>query len=137
MNPQLHDLVFYDGACGMCHWLVKFVLPRDPAGQFRFAPIGGEAFLKRIPEQDRAHLPDSVMVLTADDRLLVRSAASLYILRRLGGVYGIMAGITRLCPRVVCDCIYDLIARYRKKFFAPPKQACPVVPTELRSRFER
>ncbi|HZH02738.1 MAG TPA: DCC1-like thiol-disulfide oxidoreductase family protein [Myxococcaceae bacterium] len=43
MDASDSDILFYDGGCGLCHRAVRFVLARDPAGRFRFAPLGGSA----------------------------------------------------------------------------------------------
>ena len=34
-------ILLYDGVCGLCNDWVQFTLNRDPAGQFRFAPLQG------------------------------------------------------------------------------------------------
>ena len=40
-----HELVFYDGRCGLCHHSVRFLLARDRDGAlFRYAPLFGETF---------------------------------------------------------------------------------------------
>ncbi len=128
------DYVFYDGGCGICHAFVKFVVPRDRDGAFRFAPLGGETFLRVIPEGSR-ELPDSVVVATTDHRVLVRSAAVLHVLRRLGGGYWLLAVLSRAVPRFLRDAVYDAVAAARKRLLAPPPEVCPILPPELRSRF--
>src|SRR5947207_1623893 len=84
---EAYDIVFYDGGCGLCHRLVKFILPRDRVGRFRFAALDSDVFRASVPEGQRAGLPDSVVVKTGDGRVLVRSEATGYILRRLGGFW--------------------------------------------------
>jgi predicted DCC family thiol-disulfide oxidoreductase YuxK len=59
----------------------------------------------------------------------------LHILRRLGGAWPALGGAARIVPRPVRDAVYDLVARYRRRFFAEPADACPMLPPELRSRF--
>jgi hypothetical protein len=56
MNPTRHDIVFFDGECGLCHAFVKFVVRHDPAAQFLFAPLRGETFRQCTAgsDQDRA-----------------------------------------------------------------------------------
>jgi predicted DCC family thiol-disulfide oxidoreductase YuxK len=130
------DILFYDGGCGLCHSAVKLVLYGDADGRaFRFAPLHGETFRKLVSEADRAGLPDSVVVRTDDGRLLARSAASLYIGRRLGGVFGVLAALGSLVPRRLADALYDAIARVRYRLFARPDAACPLLPPPLRARF--
>jgi predicted DCC family thiol-disulfide oxidoreductase YuxK len=131
------EYLFYDGHCGLCHRAVKFVLRHDRSAQtFRFAPLQGETFLARVAAERRAGLPDSVVVLTRDGELLVRSAAFLHIFRRLGGGWGALAGGLGLIPRRLRDFVYDFIARIRYRVFGKREDLCPIVPVELRARFD-
>ena len=130
-----HDIVFYDGACGLCHRLVKFILPRDRLAVFRFAALDSEVFRSRVSETARAGLPDSVVVLTEDGRVLVRSAATRRILSRLSWWWRAVGAGLGVLPRGLADWGYDLVARWRHRLFKRPEEACPIVPLELRSRF--
>ncbi|HYE74093.1 MAG TPA: DCC1-like thiol-disulfide oxidoreductase family protein, partial [Blastocatellia bacterium] len=72
----VHDLVFYDGHCGLCHGLVLFVLARDQEGKnFRFAPLGGKTFERLISQERRQTLPDSIVLLSHSGEVYTRSAA--------------------------------------------------------------
>jgi predicted DCC family thiol-disulfide oxidoreductase YuxK len=131
------EILFYDGHCALCHRAVKFVLRHDRSGKaFRFAPLQGATFQSRVPADARADLPDSVVVLTEDGALLVRSNAFLHILRRLGGGWRILAGLLAVVPRPLRDVIYRLIARIRYRVFGTRDDLCPIVPLDLRSRFD-
>jgi predicted DCC family thiol-disulfide oxidoreductase YuxK len=134
---QESDYIFYDGHCGLCHRAVKFVLKHDRSGTaFRFAPLQGETFQSRVPPQRQANLPDSFVVLTREDALLLRSNASLHILERLGGGWKILANILRAIPRGLRDLVYDFVARIRYRLFGRRDDLCPVVPPNLRARFD-
>ncbi len=131
------ERIFYDGHCGLCHRAVRFVIARDPEGRlFRYAPLGGATFAALVPAERRAGLPDSVVVLTEDGRLLIRSDAFVHILRRLGGFWRFVAGIIGVIPRVIRDGVYDFIARVRYRIFGQRVEVCPVTPAELRARFD-
>jgi predicted DCC family thiol-disulfide oxidoreductase YuxK len=130
-------ILFYDGHCALCHWAVKFVLKHDHSGNaFRFAPLQGETFQSRVGAGRRAGLPDSVVVLTEDGALLVRSNAFLHILRRLGGAWKALGGALGLIPRPIRDVVYDFVARIRYRVFGTRDDLCPIVPAELRGRFD-
>ncbi len=131
------EMLFYDGHCALCHGAVKFVLKHDRSGSaFRFAPLQGTTFAARVSADERASVPDSIVVLTEDGALLVRSNAFLHILRRLGGGWRALAGVLRVIPRPVRDAVYDFIARIRYRVFGTREDWCPVVPAELRGRFD-
>lgn len=130
------DLLFYDGGCGLCHHLVSFVIARDREGtRFRYAPLGGATFMAALTPSQREGLPDSVVVQTADGRILVRSDAAIHIGERLGGGWGLLARAVSLLPRWLLDPAYDVVARVRGRLFAKPEGACPLLPPELRPRF--
>jgi predicted DCC family thiol-disulfide oxidoreductase YuxK len=129
------EILFYDGACGLCHHSVRFVLTHDRAGHFRFAPLGGPSFEASIPPTERGKLPEAIVVKRTDGTLLVRSDATAHILAKLGGGWRILAALLRAIPRPLRDAAYDWIAQRRKRWFAAPGDACPVVPAHLRTRF--
>jgi predicted DCC family thiol-disulfide oxidoreductase YuxK len=132
------ERLFYDGGCGLCHRAVNFVIARDPDGAlFRFTPLESELLDRSLPAGvTRQALPDSVLVLTHDGRLLMRSDAALYLGERVGGRWRIAAKLGRLVPRLLRDAVYDAIASTRHRLFAKPTDACPLLPPELRSRFD-
>jgi len=130
------ERVFYDGHCGLCHRTVRFILTKDRDGLFRFAPLDSEAFRAAVPESSRAGLPDSIVVQTSSGKLLFRSAAILYVLERLGGIWRFLSIIAKIIPINLRDYLYDLIAGARYRLFAKPVEACPMIPPNLRKRFD-
>ena len=118
------------------HRPLRFALRHDRDGsRFLYAPLASEAFKARVSERDGDALPDSVVVLTAAGKLLVRSQATLHILRRSGRFWAAVAAVLRMVPRPLRDWIYDRIAAWRYKIFGRVEQACPLVAPELRERF--
>ncbi len=136
-RAMAQDHVFYDGTCGLCHGAVRFILSEDDDGSAaRFAPLGSVTFEHLVPPEARASLPDSIVVRTPDGRLLVRSAAILRILSRLGGLWRGVGALLGLVPRPLRDLAYDGIAKVRKRIAGTAKAACPMLPPRLRGRFE-
>lgn len=135
--------LFYDGDCGFCHRSVRFILSEELATpaplRLRFAPLGSITFGERMarhPELDPTALPDSIVLELEDGTILTRSAAALEIASRLGGFWRLVAVIAGVLPGSLLDAGYDAIARVRKKLFAQPKDACPILPRDLRTRFD-
>jgi predicted DCC family thiol-disulfide oxidoreductase YuxK len=134
---QKSEYVFYDGHCGLCHRAVKFILKHDRSGTaFRFAPLQGETIQSLVPADRLASLPDSFVVLTRDGTLLMRSNASLYILRSLGHGWKTLAKVLGVVPRGLRDLAYDFVARIRYRVFGSRGDLCPIVPPDLRARFD-
>ena len=131
------DRIFYDGVCGLCQGYIRFLIKRDRAGdKFRYAPLQGTTFEALVPLERRRSLPDSLVVLTNDGRLLVRSDGVIHILRRLGGFWGVVAGAISVIPRPIRDAVYNFVARIRYRVFGKRKNVCPVTPPDLRARFD-
>ena len=128
-------VVFYDGDCGLCHGAVRFVLARDRAAIFRFAPLGSPAFERMIPAEERSRIPDSMVVRTTDQRTLTQSDAVVEMLRQLGGVWGALSLVLGTLPRAIRNPGYRFVAAVRASLFARPTDACPVMAPDLRGRF--
>jgi predicted DCC family thiol-disulfide oxidoreductase YuxK len=129
------DHVFYDGSCGLCHRAVRFVLAEDRAARFLFSPLQGATIRTFLDDARRATLPDSMVVRAGDGRLLMHSDAWVHMLRGLGGAWRGLGGVVRLVPRPLRDGVYHCVARVRRRLFAAPKDACPLLPKQLRERF--
>lgn len=148
LKRGVQERLFYDGSCGLCHHSVLFALNREPTPlsddeppPFRFAPLGGYTFEELAESEDNPfppldELPDSIVVVTADNEVLTRSTAALYVARRLGGIWRILATPALIVPRPLRDLVYSAIASLRHRLFKSPENACPIVPRDLRSRFE-
>lgn len=132
------ELVFYDGHCGLCHRAVRFVLAEDPgpAPRFRFAPIDGASFRASVPNELRQSLPDSVLVVTEQGELLDRSRAAMRLGEGLGGIWRLLAVLAEAMPLALRDRMYDAVANVRHRLFRTPDEACPILPPDLRERFD-
>lgn len=130
------ERLFYDGACGLCHRAVTFVLAHDRKPAFRFAPLDSDAFRAAVPASTRARLPDSLVVVSHAGDVLTKSAAVVYILKTLGGVWKPLGAMASVFPQPLSDFVYDRIAAVRYRLFAKPPDVCPVIPLRLRDRFD-
>ena len=133
--------LFYDGGCGLCHRCVRLLLAEDRGGDgrgdpIRLAPLGGTAFNEVIEAEVRAGLPESIVVVTPGGAILCRSAAVLEIARLLGGWWRLLAAAFRLGPLPLFDVGYRLVAAIRLRVFGQTAGACPLLPPELRERFD-
>lgn len=131
-------VLLYDGRCGFCARSVQFVLRHEGARRtLRFASLDGALaadVLGRHPEL--AGVDSVIWYEPARDRhaerLEVRSAGVLAVLRYLGGLWGALGALARLVPRPLRDAAYDVIARHRHRLGGAP--VCVVPPPESRER---
>lgn len=139
-----HPILLYDGVCGLCNRLVQFVLRRDPvAGVFHFAalqsPLAARILSRHgVVARDLDTLYVVVNAEQADEMLLSRSDAVIFILRRLGGAgrsfWRPVGLLLKLFPRAARDWGYGVVARSRYRMFGR-YDACPLPTEETRSRF--
>lgn len=134
-----HPVVLFDGLCPMCNGAVTFLLRRDAAGRFRFAPLQSEYAAETLARHGltAADLDTVCLVLdegTPAERVLVRSDAVAGALRGLGGGWAVLGGLLAAIPRPLRNLGYDLIARNRRRL-SGAYQACPVIPPAWRARF--
>jgi predicted DCC family thiol-disulfide oxidoreductase YuxK len=129
--------LFYDGGCGLCHRCVRLVLAEDRReAPIRLAPLGGTAFSETIEASVRQQLPDSIVLVTPDGRILDRSDALFELARLLGGWWRLAAAALWLIPRPLADAAYRLVAAIRYRLFGRPAESCPLLPPEFRERFD-
>jgi predicted DCC family thiol-disulfide oxidoreductase YuxK len=127
-------VLLYDGTCGLCSRIVRFVLHHDPGGGLRFASLQGEYARGVIASRPALHGVDSVVWIGSPDEVaLVRSDAALRALTYLGGMWRLAAAL-RLVPRPLRDWVYHLVAEHRHAL-APADAACYLPPPEARQRF--
>lgn len=129
----LQDIIFYDAGCGFCQRMVMYVLHRDTRQRFMFAPRPGQSFDRLIDEPTRSQLPASVVVLTRNGRVLVRSEAVLHIQRELGGFERVLARVAGIVPALVRNGVYNMIARVRRHLV--PARACMKLSPQDQVRF--
>ena len=125
MNP----IVFFDGVCNLCNGAVRFILARDPAGRFRFAPLQSQA-AERFLGDDR---PAESIILLEGGKTHTKSTAVLRIARGLRFPWPMLYGFVAV-PRPWRDWIYNWVARHRYAWFGK-REFCMVPSPELRRRF--
>jgi predicted DCC family thiol-disulfide oxidoreductase YuxK len=134
-------LLLYDGSCGFCARSVQFVLRHESRRRtLRFAALDSAIGLEVRARHPAIEGVDSVVWVEPSDasggseRVLVRSAAVLRVLRYLGGVWRGLAGLATIVPRSFADWVYDFIARHRHQL-TRGGPACLIPTPDQRSRF--
>jgi len=134
--PGTDAVLYFDGDCGLCHRWVRLVLAEDRDGDvINVSPLQGDTIKQHLNEERRKQLPDSIVLIDDTEDVRVKSVAIIKALDLLGGLWRIASWLMRLFPAPLRDFVYDRIAAIRHRIFARPKQACPLMPPELRGRF--
>jgi predicted DCC family thiol-disulfide oxidoreductase YuxK len=125
-------VLLFDGVCNLCNGVVQFLVPRDPAGRIRYAPLqsdAGRALLERAGiEQDL-----DTVVLVEGDRAYTKSAAAIRVAELLGWPYR-LASLGRVLPRRLRDACYDVVAANRYDWFGRMER-CMVPDDDVSDRF--
>jgi predicted DCC family thiol-disulfide oxidoreductase YuxK len=132
------DLLLYDGVCGLCSGLTRFVLRMDRDRRFHFASLqsaAARAVLKPFDREAGGLTTFYILVGYRGPRpvLLARGRAALFVMSTLGWPWKAI-GVAGILPDSLLDRGYDLISRHRYRLFGR-LDACPIPPPEHRARF--
>lgn len=132
------DLILYDGNCGLCDRFVQFVLRRDQADRFQFAPLQSDLAkeILRRHGKDDGRLDTVVLVQergTQVERIETKGRAALTVMSHLGKGWPVLASL-RVLPTVLLNFGYDIVAKNRFRFFGRLDQCRLPTPAE-RSKF--
>jgi predicted DCC family thiol-disulfide oxidoreductase YuxK len=126
-------IVLFDGVCNFCNSSVNFIIERDKAGYFKFAPLqsvtGEELIAKHGIDREKT---DSILLVEGGEVFLYSSAA-LRIAKRMDGIWSAAYWLI-LVPRPLRDLGYRLFAKNRYRLFGK-QDACMIPTPEIRERF--
>ena len=127
------SMILYDGVCALCNWAVRFIIDRDPEGQFLFAPIQSDIGRKLLIDRRLPVDALDTVILIEPEGVFGRSEAAFRVLRRLRTAWRILL-VFHSMPRVVSDGAYRLVVRSRYRIFGR-YDACPIPTPQQRMRF--
>jgi len=123
--PSPSPVLLFDGECGLCNRVVRWLLRIDQRGQLRFAPLQSEVAQTYLRERGLPTGDFDSLVFAPDwnrpDAFppQLRTAGALSAMSLVGGGWAFTAKILRLIPAPVRDLVYRLIARSRYRLFGP------------------
>jgi predicted DCC family thiol-disulfide oxidoreductase YuxK len=126
-------IVVFDGVCVFCCGGVRFLLPRDRAGRFRFATMQSETGRRLLAVHGMDPNDPVSFLLVERRRAYTDSSAALRILMLLGGWWR-LAGAFYAVPRPLRDAVYRFVARRRYRWFGR-RESCFVPSAETADRF--
>ena len=116
-----------------------FVLKHDRNDVFRFASLQSKlAEQILVRHRLRSESLETVYVVLdyglAEERLLSRLRAVVYVLQQLGGPLTYVSAILRVLPAPVQNFLYGLVARNRYRVFGR-YETCPLPDSDTRCKF--
>lgn len=125
------DVIFYDGPCGLCNIFVRFVLRRDPIQRFVFATLQSRVASRMLSLKGA---PDSVVLMTKEGIILVKSDAVARVLLGLAMPWPMLGTTMKIVPAALRNWAYDFVALRRTRFFGRFDN-CPLPKPEWKNRF--
>ena len=122
MTAPRAPVLLYDGECGLCNGVVRFMLRHDAPGRLRFAPLQsppGQEFLRSqgLPTGDFDSL---VFVPDWGNRspggYMLRTSGALAALGELDRPWRALSWL-RVVPAILRDPVYKLVSRTRMALF--------------------
>lgn len=127
-----NNIIFFDGVCKLCNSSVNFILKRDKHNIFKYSHLQSKYCHNQLIDYGISISMNTILFLE-DGRLYEKSTAALRIVRKLGGIWPIFY-VFIIIPKFIRDSIYNLIARYRYKWFGKTEN-CRVPSPEIKDRF--
>lgn len=134
VQPEGH-IVLYDGVCPLCNGAVRLLLKIDKREVLTFAPLQGEFARNALDERGLRvgdEMPQSIIFIS--DTTSTHSDALISILKEIGGIWSVAAGMLALAPRVLRDAAYRFVARRRYTWFGKYDE-CAIPDPHHQSRF--
>ena len=132
--PKHKQLILFDGVCNLCNTSVQYVIKHDKNDVFMFTALQSEAGQQVIEtfNIDTTKI-DSILLYTPKKGIVYKSTAALKIAAKLSFPINLMS-IFFIIPTFIRNWVYDVIAKYRYKWFGK-KEACMIPTPELKGRF--
>ena len=134
-----NPIILYDGVCGLCNRLVRFVLRHDSHDRFRFASLQSDWAAQLLRRHGAAREDFDTMYVVLDhtlpgERLASRSDAAIVASQELGGVWSVLGVALRVLPGWLRNWGYNRVARNRYRIFGK-YDSCPIPSENDRRKF--
>ncbi len=126
-------IVLFDGVCNFCNASVNFVIERDKAGYFKFAPLQSEIGEELVAKHGIDGSDTDSVIVVENDRAYTHSSGALRIAKQLDGMWSWTYAFI-IVPKPIRDLAYKLFAKYRYRLFGR-QDACMMPTPEIRARF--
>lgn len=126
-------IVLFDGVCNFCNASVNFVIARDKAGYFKFAPLQSEIGEELSTRHGIDKIETDSVIVIENERVYTHSSAALRIARHLDGIWS-WTYVFVIVPKPIRDLLYRLFARNRYRLFGR-QDACMMPTPDVRARF--
>lgn len=128
-----HKIILFDGVCNLCNGSVNFFITRDKKDIFRFAALQSDIGVRLQKELNIDHENIESFILIDGNAYYKKSTAALKVAGMLGFPYNLLYPLL-LIPPFIRNIVYDIVAKYRYKWFGK-KSTCRVPTPKERNKF--
>jgi len=125
-------MLVFDGDCGFCHRVVRFILVHEHRSDLLFVPRNSALGLS-LREQYHLQNVESLLWIE-DDRAFIEWQAVAHTAAYVGGINALLASAAAWLPDALLNAGYRLIARIRKRL-AGPLRHCLLLTAAQQTRF--
>ncbi|MEO5860681.1 MAG: thiol-disulfide oxidoreductase DCC family protein [Pyrinomonadaceae bacterium] len=126
-------IVLFDGVCNFCNASVNFVIERDKAGYFKFAPLQSEIGEGLTAKHGIDAADTDSVIVVENDLAYTQSSGALRIAKQLDGIWSWTYAFV-VVPKPIRDLAYRIFAKHRYRLFGR-QDACMMPTPEIRARF--
>jgi len=120
MEQKGYNVILFDEVCNLCKHSANFVTKRDKNKVFTLIPLQSSIGKDMLTIFGLAGLKINSLVFIEDCKPYLQSTAGLRILNKLGGPWKIFM-VFIIIPKPLRDFVYNLISKYRYKWFGKRK----------------
>jgi predicted DCC family thiol-disulfide oxidoreductase YuxK len=128
-----HKIILFDGVCNLCNGSVNFFITRDKKDIFRFAALQSDIGIELQKKLNIDHEIIESFILIDGNNYYKKSTAALRVAVMLGFPYNLLYPFL-LIPPFIRNTVYDIIAKYRYKWFGK-KETCRLPTPEEKEKF--
>ena len=123
-----NKIIYYDGDCGLCHFLVRFILRIDAKNQFYFSPISN------FQNKEKTNGLESI-ILFINGNHLYKSEAVITTFKIIGRGWSLVAQFLQPIPKDLVDKTYNWVSKNRKNWSPNKTSAYPNIPSYYKKDF--
>lgn len=113
-------IILFDGNCKLCNNVVNFISKNDSSEIFCFVPLESEKAIEYLSRYKKENVNKGSVLLIQNEKIFTKSNAVLNILKSLDGLWPLFY-VFIIVPGFIRDPVYDLIAKYRYRWFGTIK----------------
>ena len=132
MNNHPH-IIFFDGYCNLCSGVVQFIIKKEKTNTFKFASLQSDIAKEILSTASKKIKNADSIIYYKNGKFYYKSSAALQLALMLQYPWP-LAFVFWIVPFFIRDFFYDIVAKYRYKWFGK-KDACMLPTPQLKAKF--